>query len=385
MKKNVIDFFKKKDYFVVLAMWLLFESLWFYKFGFNFQLEATKYISEANFILDKHYLSQDRYFFYLTTILIIALSYLIKTGVYGAVAMIMFINISSYLYFFKALKKTFSGQLPALIVVFFLLSFWPYQSWSLFLYTECIFYSLVMLLFARVLLFKKLDWKFLCSIFFTLFLVVISRPLGVLFVFPVLFFLYFKLTSRQKKYFYTGLILALLLLSWVVQIVFTTTPDWNMQRAFLEENIICDMPVAVTSSSLKVSDHPNQLYRLFFYITHNFSHFSGLAFIRLKYFFFLTRNYYSAMHNAYLLINLFFVYGCIVIGIRKILKTFSLAVLVFIFSSIFFFALAIAFQCDDYHNRFFLTLMPLLAVLAVAGGWPWARKAITFSSKQGTN
>ena len=137
-----------------------------------------------------------------------------------------------------------------------------------------------------------------------LFLVIISRPLGVLFVFPVLIFLYFHLNSKQKRYFYAGLILAILLLCWIVQVVFTTTPDWNMQRAFLEENIICDMPVAVTNSSLEVSDHPNQLYRLFFYITHNFSHFIGLALTRLKYFFLLTRNYYSGMHNAYLLIIL---------------------------------------------------------------------------------
>jgi hypothetical protein len=176
-------------------------------------------------------------------------------------------------------------------------------------------------------------------------------------------------------------ILAFFLLSWVVQVVFTTTPDWNMQRAFLEENIICDMPVVVTNSNLVVSDHPNQLYRLFFYITHNFSHFSWLALTRLKYFFLNTRSYYSAMHNAYLLTCLFLVYTCIVIGIKRIRKTFSTAVLFFIISAVFFFALAIAFQCDDYHNRFFLTLMPLLSVLAMTGFMPVINKLVIFFSK----
>jgi hypothetical protein len=177
------------------------------------------------------------------------------------------------------------------------------------------------------------------------------------------------------------LILAFFLLAWVVQVVFTTTPDWNMQRAFLEENIICDMPVTVSNSQLEVSDHPNQLYRLFFYITHNFSHFSGLALTRLKYFFLNTRPYYSSLHNAYLLIILFLIYACILIGIRNIKRLLPVSLLTFIFSVIFFFALAIAFQCDDYHNRFFLTLMPLLTVLAVAGATPLLNKAVTFFSK----
>jgi hypothetical protein len=37
---------------------------------------------------------------------------------------------------------------------------------------------------------------------------------------------------------------------------------------------------------------------------------------------------------------------------------------VFIFSSIIMFSMAIAFQCDDYHNRFFLTLVPFLVTMA---------------------
>lgn len=381
MKKRKINFVHVKDYIVVVAMWVIAELLLFDKFGFYFQMEAEKYISEANFIIQNHHLSQGRFLFYLSTILVIALSISMKTGLYGALFIIMSINLAGYLYFFKALKKAFNSRLPAFLVILVLLSFWPYQTWSLFLYTECLFYSAVMFLFSRLLLFDKMDLKFLASTFFILALVIISRPLGILFIFPVLFFLFFHLSRRQKVFFYGLVVLAFLLLGWVVQIVFTTTPDWNMQRAFLEENVICDMPVVISNSQLEVSDHPNQLYRLFFYITHNFSHFSGLALIRLKYFFLNTRPYYSAMHNAFLLTSLLFIYIGILIGIRSIRKVFSTSMLVFIFSAIFFFALAIAFQCDDYHNRFFLTLMPLLVVLFVAACTRPINKLATFFSK----
>ena len=375
-------FFSNRDYLLVVALWIVAELLLFGKFGFYFQMEAEKYISEANFILQNQHLSQGRYLFYLSTILVIALSVSLKIGLYGALSIIMIINLAGYLYFFKALKKVFDSRLPAFLVILFLLSFWPYQTWSLFLYTECLFYSVVMLLFSRLLLFEKMNLQFVVSTFLILALVIISRPLGILFVFPVLFFLFFHLTRRQKIFFFGVVILAFFLLAWVVQVVFTTTPDWNMQRAFLEENIICDMPAVISNSQLEVSDHPNQLYRLFFYITHNFSHFSGLALTRLKYFFLNTRPYYSSLHNAYLLISLFLIYACILIGVRSIKRIFPVSLLAFIFSVIFFFALAIAFQCDDYHNRFFLTLMPLLTVLAVAGATPLLNKAVTFFSKQ---
>ena len=378
-------FFSNRDYLIVVALWVVAELLLFGKFGFYFQMEAEKYVSEANFILQNQHLSQGRYLFYLSTILIIALSISMKIGLYGAVLIIMIINLAGYLYFFKALKRVFKSRLPAFLVILFLLSFWPYQTWSLFLYTECLFYSVVMFLFSRLLLFEKMDLKFVGSTFFILTLVIISRPLGVLFVLPVLSFLFFHLTRGQKIFFYGVVILAFFLLGWVVQVVFTTTPDWNMQRAFLEENIICDMPAVISNTQLEVSDHPNQLFRLFFYITHNFSHFSGLALTRLKYFFLNTRPYYSSLHNAYLLISLFFIYACILIGIRSIKRTFPASLLAFMFSVIFFFALAIAFQCDDYHNRFFLTLMPLLTVLAVAGAAPLLKKAATFFSKQRTS
>ena len=150
MKKAVIQVFSKNDYLVVVGMWIVAELFLFGKFGFSFGLEAEKYISEAHFVIQNHHLSQGRYLFYLSTILVIAVNLLLKTGLYGAVFTIMFVNLISFLYFFKALKKVFHSKLPAFLVVLFLLSFWPYQAWSLFLYTECLFYSFVLMLFFEV-------------------------------------------------------------------------------------------------------------------------------------------------------------------------------------------------------------------------------------------
>jgi hypothetical protein len=169
-------------------------------------------------------------------------------------------------------------------------------------------------------------------------------------------------------------LLAVVLLNLVVQVVFTTTPDWNMKRALTENSIICDVPRAMAATDLDLSQHPNQLYQLFYFVTHNFTHFTSLALTRLRYFFVMMRDYYSTLHNVYLVVHLLFLYGSILVGIKRLLRTFPRALLVFAFSSILLFALAIALQCDDYHNRFALTLMPIYTTLAVWVLQPLLRK-----------
>jgi hypothetical protein len=364
MKNNRITGFRGNGYLFIILLWFLFEVIWYLCFGVHFELESEKYIYEARYILQNHGFSQFRYLFYFSTIAVIAFSYAINIGLYGALFIILLINLLSYLYFFKALQRLFTDGLSPYLIIGFLLSFWPYQSWSLYLYTECMFYSAVLLLFAHLILFRRLSFKFLVAAFFILFLLVLSRPLGILFVLPTLLFIFFKLSKRQQLFFYGAVVLFLALMNFVVQVVFTTTSDWNMVRALTEDSIICDMPRNAGNAQLDLSQNPNQLYQLVYYISHNFSHFAGLAVTRLRYFFTMVRSYYSTAHNLYLVVILVVLYGSIVGGIKRIFKSMPVSLGVFIFSSIIMFSMAIAFQCDDYHNRFFLTLVPFLVTMA---------------------
>lgn len=363
--QKCIAFFRRNPAWMVAGLWLFFQFLWYLRFGVEFGLEAGKYIDEANYVLQHRHFSQVRYVFYFTTIAIIGLSKTIHIGLYGALLLIMAINLCAYLYFFKALKILFRRTAPALAAVLLLLSFWPYQSWSLYLFTECLFYSLVMVLFAHLLFFKKLTLRFLALCAGWLFLLIISRPLGILFVPPVLLFVFFHLSKRQRLFFVFAGLAFLVLLNFVVQVVFTSTSDWNMARALTEDSIICDMPRANAAAMLDLSNHPNQFYQLFYYVTHNFSHFAGLALVRLRYFFTMVRPYYSHSHNVFVVAYLSFFYGSILWGLKRIGRDLSPAVLAFLVSAVALFAATIALQCDDYHNRFFLTLCPFLATAAV--------------------
>ncbi|NTS42124.1 hypothetical protein HRG84_14545 [Flavisolibacter sp. BT320] len=369
-----------KDFAIVLLSWLFFQVIWFLVLGVHFELEAEKYIGEAEYLLTHQQVSSPRYLFYITTVLVITLSFLLKLGLTGALLFIMFINLVAYLYFYKALCFFFRERLSPLLVIVMLLSFWPYQSWSLYLYTECIFYSAVMLLFAHLLLFRKLSKGYMVALLSMLAFVVFSRPLGILFVPPILLFIFFKLSKKQRFFFLGAVFFALVALNFIVQVVFTTTRDWDMQRAITEGDVICDIP-GEKANSLILTNHSNQLYRLFYYITHNFDHFFALAVVRLRYFFTMVRSYYSPFHNGFLIAVLAIWYGCFLIGIKKIVSVFPAALLAFVISAIFLFAMTVAMQCDDYHNRFFLTLSPFFSVFTIVALKPLICR-IPFFAKQ---
>ncbi len=348
-------------------MWIIFQMIWIAIFKFDFQGESDKYIREANLFITNNGFTQQRFIFYATTILIIVFSTLSKIGLYGAIAIIMVINLACYLYFFKALKTVFVKPVYAYLVILFLLTFWPYQRWSITLYSEALFYSFVMLLFSILILYRSLSAKYLLTLFTILGLLILTRPMGVLFVIPVLAFIYFHLLGKQKIYFLLSLILAAFLLNYVVQIVFTTTSDWSMTAALQSDIIVADKEDMPVNKNIILSNSSNQLYQLFYYITNNFFHFIGLAAKRLQAFFFLFRSYYSVAHNIFLIGPVILIYVLIFIRFNRISKALGKPLLFFMISSILFFAMAVALQFDDYHNRFFLVLMPIFTVMATVG------------------
>jgi hypothetical protein len=164
MKNNWIKRCSSNGTLNIVAIWAFFEIIWYLYLGVHFDQEARKYIDEAQHVLQNHTLSEARYVFYFSTIAVIAFASVMHTGVYGALFIILAINLLAYLYFFKALKHLFKDRLSAYIVITGLLSFWPYQTWSLYLYTECLFYSILLIFFSHLILFKNLSFKFLAGL-----------------------------------------------------------------------------------------------------------------------------------------------------------------------------------------------------------------------------
>ena len=362
--KNLNNIIKAEKYRspIIVTIWLLTTLFYWHSFELGTDLEADKYIREARHFINTGHISETRYWFYCVTIFIIVTSLKLGLGLYGAFIIQGIINLLAYLFFFKALKSIFTNKLVALCIIIYLLLFWPYQSWVVFLYTESIFYSAILILTATLILYKPVNMKNIFFISLALLLTIISRPLGILFTVGVYLYIFYYAQKLQKIIIAGGSVVLLVLGYVVINKIFSTLPDWHITQAFEEESIICDWPSSAPHPLLNLDKTGSPVYQLYYYVIHNFSHCIHFVGIKLQYFFFMTRNYFGRGHNYFLLLNIIPVY--FLAAFSLFIKKENKRIAIFLLSSIFIYTLAISLQCDDYHNRFVLSIYPFFVVLA---------------------
>lgn len=350
---------------IIVLFWLLFFLLHLYLYGIVTTFEAAKYIKEAERLINYQTLSASRFWFYSITIFIITISLQLKIGFTGAVIIQSLLNLLTILFFHRSLKLIFPKfSLFPLIIVAIAIAFLPYSSWNVFLYTESVFYSSILFLTSAIIhhnYTKKKSIVFL--IIFALVVTILSRPLGILFIPAVLFYFYASLEKKTRLIIIPAGIIGLCVLVYATNIIFTTTTDATITLSAKEGCVVCGV-LPATNVKLNLLTAGSPLQQLYYYVSHNFSHFITLGFARLNAFFLMTRPYYSARHNIFLLAFIIPLY--ILSGISFVIKKESRykPVCYFMVVSIITFAIVIMLQCDDYHNRFILGLFPFLLILS---------------------
>lgn len=363
--KPFIKVLNNNSKILIVLIWLFSTLLYLKLFGIVTNLEAGKYIDEAGTFINNGSFSAPRYWFYSITIFIIAVALKLKIGLTGAFIIQALLNLYAYLFFYKALKKAFQIPATAFFIILYLLIFWPYQSWVVFLFTESAFFSLILILFSILILYKPESIKNILMICIALVLVIMSRPLGILFGGSIYLYFFYCANNKWKIILGCGSLLFLVFSYYTVNTIFSTIKDWTITQAFEQESIICDLPTTSPSfTKLDLAASGNPVYHLCYYLRHNFSHFLHFAGIKLQYFFLMTRPFYSKAHNYFLLLNTIPLYF-LVMGsffIKKI--KFDKGTTIFLISSIALYTLTIIIQCDDYQNRFILSIYPFFVILA---------------------
>ena len=143
-----------------------------------------------------------------------------------------------------------------------------------------------------------------------------------------------------------------------------TGGNLDFMLPFKRENIICGVNTT-TELNLKTLEDGNSLKGLAYYIINNPSQFFRLAQLKTIAFFGFTRDYYSPIHNYLLVIFYYPFYLLSLIGIwKKIrLKDYRIIFMVLITG---LFWLTTALTCDDWHNRFVLTVFPFIFLTGIA-------------------
>jgi hypothetical protein len=347
--------------YIIVFCWLLLTAFYYCHFSLFTGLEADKYIEEANYFIAHGNFAVPKHWFYCATIFIIIFAIKIKAGLFGAFIIQALINLCACLFFYKALKTICRYDLTALLIVLVLLIFWPYQSWIVYLYTESVFYSSILILASVLILYRSHNARNILLIIAALIFVIISRPLGILFIIPTLLYFYIGLKKRTRIILLPLIIIGLCLAGYISNIVFSASADTPITLAVSQECIVCGI-IPVTHSSVNLSSQGTPLYQLYYYLANNFNHFLHFGMIKLKYFFMMTRSYYSVSHNIFLLIFAIPLYLLSII--RLFIADTNKAFYVFQLSALLLFCFTIMLQCDDYHNRFVLALFPFFIIMA---------------------
>ena len=333
-------------------------------FGIYTQEEATKYIYEADHFREHGVFSQPKYVFYSGYIFLWVLMDWLHAGDVGVYICQLLLNALATICFYRLAEKISSDKKAAFISTALLILCIPFQKWTAYLFTESIFFSLV-IIFAYVLFnqYKNANTRPLLLLLLLL-LLIISRPTGMLVIPASLILASHYLWVNGRKWltlavWLPGIAGLVLLLDTAIR----GKGEFDFIKPFIEEHVICGLPREVGYGR---DNYGNSLGALLSYILQHFGDFIKLGVLRLIAFFGMVRTYYSTAHNALLIAGFYPVYVLSGFGvgfIKKRAKPFH----VFALSLIATFAASVILTCDDWHSRFIMPVMPLIFIYAGAG------------------
>lgn len=339
------------------------QCLLFWRFGIFTELESVKYITEANNIIEKGTVSTPNFWLYSTQIFLIATALQLKTGYVGVVIIQLIVNAFATAAFYKLCGKL-SNPTIGFWLTLVLIGAFPYQTYNVYLQTESLFFSFCTLFTCYLFTRRQLNWKTGMAIFLFLLLLCITRPSGVLWIPGTILYLtfyFFKQYPAWKKtlVLVTGAFISIFLLNLFIG----AGGELDVMLPFTQEHIICGVANTDHASIDTLTTSPNSVAGLWYYITHNFTHFLSLAGEKSFAFWFLYRSYYSTVHNAYLF---FYFFPFIILGLAGVFYAIrqQTSLVLFLLSIIILTWLSVLFSCDDWHNRFFFTLFPTLLLLS---------------------
>ena len=351
---------------ILFSLFLLVQAILFLKIGVFTGLEAEKYVRQGNLLYETGRVSDTKYLFYLPVILLVYLCRLLGTSYHLVV--IVQVALSGYaLFCFYKLGRHIGNDTIAFYSSALLVLFVPLQLWNFYLYSDSIFISLTIIYMWVV--YRQGSKGVTGTIAISLFLVLLifSRPNGLLLVPPTIIYLLFR-TQTSNEILFSGTISVVLLICMymLLNMLFTGGEDMDAMKPFIEEHIICFVPLKPEGANLNIVQTSNPVNDIFYYIFHNPLHFSKFAVLKLFSFFNMTRTYYSTVHNILLTLILVPVYIFGLIGLYRFVKPFK-NFTIFLVSLLILYPMAVTFQCDDWHSRFTMVVFPYILLLATKG------------------
>jgi hypothetical protein len=349
---------------ILLVIWAFINGIIIYSNGIITEGEAVKYIYEAKALLDTGSLTASNYWFYFTQITLLVIAFKLKLGYAFVVIVQLFFSAWALLWFYRLAAGLFSKQTAFIGTLIFLLNY-SYHEYNTYVQTESLFHSFTIIFTSYLLRLNRLTLLNAVIIFLSTVLICITRPTGLLLVPGIalyLFFAFFKAIGTRLKIGIVALCgVAFLVL---MNAVIGSKGEWDFMLPYLDERIICGVPTLHHFVDIKTDPNGDSIYGLYYYIVHNFDQFIRMAFLRSKAFFGLLRTYYGRGHNTYLAVFFYPLYAAALLSLGWWWKHHA--------NRLLYFSCAVSMTwvttlltCDDWHNRWFLTISPWIIMAAL--------------------
>lgn len=363
--KQLHQFLSGRPYLTIFLVFSTVQVVLYNQIGIVTEIEASKYIEQGTLLYQNGQLSDTKYIFYLP---IISLVWLCKAvgASWGLIVIIQVLLGALSLFLFYKLGWFLSNSKPVAFYSSIALAlFVPLQSWNFFLYSESLFISLSIIFTYLVFVHGTKGYRGTLTILGALIVLCFSRPHGLLFIPPTIIFLVMRKQDRTQRLTSIAFCFALLAGMYVLlNTAFTGGSDMDAMKPFIEEHIICFVPLKPEGASIDVQITGNPVNDLFYYVLHNPLHFLRMAALKLLSFFNMTRPYYSSIHNILLAAFFLPVYIFSIFGLRRLISSRPFAW--FLLSLLILYPLGATFQCDDWHSRFTMVVFPYFILL---GAW----------------
>jgi hypothetical protein len=344
----------------IIILYAFIQLLLYYQIGVFTQLEAEKYLREADSLLQTGKLTETKFYFYFP----ILIAFCKKLGFsLFFVVLVQSILFGVGLYYFNRLCKLLSDAHTANIATLLLVLFIPIHTWNFYLYSDSIFISLILVYSYFVYTaFQKRNHIVIATIL--LVLLIFTRPNGILFVPPtIIYFLFYK--NLSLSFATKSFISFTLLMSTVFMIysIFKGGSDLDIMAPYINETVLCLIPEKTTNEKLDLIYSSNAMHNFVYYIAYNPLHFLKLLSLKLISFFNLSRPHYSLIHNAFMIAFMLPIYGLAIWrGIVK--RRTKNGFYKYVMALFAIYTLGIIIQCDDWHSRFTMPLIPYIIFLA---------------------
>lgn len=354
-----------KSQILLLLLWLLLNTFFLIHRGVYIEGESEKYIYQAHLLLTTGNVSSANFWLYTVQIILDALCLKFHIPFIMLVIIQLMLNGFATVFFYRTLLFIFQNPHIAFTGTLLLIANYFYQEFNTFLYTESTFYSLTLILSCYLIHIQKLTAKKLLLVLLLLATICITRPTGLLFIPPVflyLFLVFFRnLSSLKKLALFSVITLGFLFL---LNIALGSGGELDLMLPFRDESIVCGVPTLPGFAPITTAANSNSLYGLLYYVAHNIPQFLRLAVLRTGAFFGLYRSYFSGWHNLYLIVFFYPIYVAALASIPRWPGANS-NTFYYLLSVIGMVWLTVILTCDDWHNRFYLSISPLMIILAM--------------------